>query len=216
MGERDVRGKHLPASPHGQFKELFDGIWFIRGGIKMPMRMPMRIGRSMTVVRGVDGLTLFNSMRLSEEGLKELEALGDVKHVVRLAGFHGRDDGFYRDRYGAKVYAVEGQSYVRGMDPKKGPEPYMEPDEWLNEQSTLPIADAKLKVFTTSKPPEALCLIERHGGILIAGDSLQHTPEPDEYTSFLAKVIMKRMGFMKRAKEKYRPTIEGELKGCRT
>jgi len=257
MAGQPVRGGYLPASPHGKFKELFDGIWFIRGGIKMPMRMPMRIGRSMTVVRGDEGLALFNSMRLSEEGLKELEALGDVKHVIRLAGFHGRDDGFYRDRYGAKVYAVEGQSYTRGVDPKKaGLEPYMEPDEWLTEESTLPIADARLKVFTTSKPPEALCLVERHGGILIAGDSLQHTPKPDEYTSFLAKLIMKRMGFMKPynvgpgwlqfahptvadvrsvldldfdhvlpthgdaviggAKEKYRPAIEGELKGSRT
>lgn len=254
---QSVRGGHLPPSRHGRLEELFEGIWFVRGGIKMPMRIPMRIGRSMTVVRGDDGLTIFNSMRLSEKGLKELEALGDVKHVVRLAGFHGRDDGFYRERYGAKVYAAEGQRYVRGMDPKKdGPEPFMEPDEWLNEQSALPIVDAKLKVFSTSKPPEALCLIERHGGILIAGDSLQHTPKPDEFYSFLAKLMMKRMGFMKPhnvgpgwlqfahptvadvrsildldfehvlpahgdavigdAKEKYRPAIEGELKGCRT
>ena len=250
-----VRGGHLPASPHGRLEELFDGIWFVRGGIKMPMRMPMRIGRSMTVVRGDDGLTILNSMRLSEEGLKELESLGDVKHVVRIAGFHGRDDGFYRDRYGAKVYAVEGQSYVRGLDPKKpNPESFMEPDGWLNEESTLPIADAKLKVFSTSTPPEAVCLIERHGGILVAGDSLQHTPTADEYFSFLAKIMMKRMGFMKPhnvgpgwlqfahptvadvrsvldlefehvlpahgaaviggAREKYRPAIEGELKGC--
>jgi hypothetical protein len=193
-----VRGAHLAASPHGQFRELFDGIWFIRGGIKMPLLLPMTIGRSMTVVRGPDGLTLFNSMRLSKEGLKELEALGEVKHVVRLAAFHGRDDGFYRDRYGAKVYAVQGQSYFRGMDARKqGPKPYMQPDEWLNEQSPLPIPDAKLKVFSSSNPPEAICLIQRHGGILIAGDSLQHTPKADEFHSFLAKIVMKRMGFMK-------------------
>jgi hypothetical protein len=236
-------------------QELFEGIWFVRGGVKMPMRMPMRIGRSMTVVRGDEGLVLLNSMRLSEEGLKELEALGEVKHVIRIAGFHGRDDGFYRERYGAKVYAIEGQSYVRGLAPAKdSPEPYMEPDVWLNEQSVLPIADARLKVFSTSKPPEALCLIQRHGGIVIAGDALQHTPQPDRYVSFLAKIIMKRMGFFKPynvgpgwlqvahpsaadvrsvldlefehvlpahgdaviggAKEKYRPVIEGELKGC--
>jgi hypothetical protein len=236
-------------------QELFDGIWFVRGGIKMPMRMPMRIGRSMTVVRGDDGLVLFNSMRLSDEGLKELDALGRVKHVIRIAGFHGRDDGFYRERYGAKVYAIEGQKYVRGLaDPKKSPESYMEPDVWLKERSALPIADAKLKVFSSSNPPEALCLIQRHGGILISGDALQHTPQPDQYFSFLAKIMMKRMGFFKPhnvgpgwlqfahpsaadvrsvldlefehvlpthgdavlggAKEKYRPVIEGELKGC--
>ena len=250
-----VKGGHLPASPHGKLEELFDGIWFVRGGIKMPMRIPMKISRSMAVVRGTDGLTIFNSMRLSETGLAELESLGEVKHVVRLAGFHGRDDGFYRDRYGARVYAVEGQQYARGMDPgKDGLDPYMEPDEWLSEASALPIADAKLKVFSTSNPPEAVCVLQRHGGILIAGDSLQHTPAPDEFCNWPAKVMMKRFGFWKPynvgpgwlqfahptasdvrsvldlefehvlpghgapvvggAKGKYRPALEGELKGC--
>lgn len=254
---RSVKGGHLSAAPHGPLEELFEGIWHVRGGVKMPMLMPMKIGRAMTVVRGDDGLVLFNSMRLSERGLKELDALGEVKHVIRIAGFHGRDDGFYRDRYGAKVYAIEGQTYFRGIDPKKfGPEPFLEPDEWLTEGSALPIADAKLKVLSTSTPPEALCLIQRHGGILIAGDSLQNAPRPDEYYNFLAKIMMKRMGFLKPynvgpgwlrfarptvadvrsildlefehllpchgepiiggAKEKYRPTIEGELKGARS
>ena len=246
--------KHLPASPHGSFREVFDGVWFIRGGVQMPMAMPLKIGRAMTVVRGDDGLVLFNSMRLSEAGLRELESLGPVKHVVRLAGFHGRDDGFYRERSGAKVHAIRGQRYVRGMNPKKA-EPFMEPDEWLTEESRLPIPDAKLKVIHSSDPPEALCLLEREGGILIAGDSLQHTPKPDEFYNFMAKILMKRMGFMKPhnvgpgwlqfatpsasevrsildlefehvlpahgdpviggAKEKYRPTIEGDLEGRR-
>jgi glyoxylase-like metal-dependent hydrolase (beta-lactamase superfamily II) len=190
------RTRHLPASPHGRFREVFDGIWFVRGGIKMPTRVPMKIGRAMTVVRTVDGLAILNSMRLSEEGLAELESLGRIKHVIRLAGFHGRDDGFYRERYGARVYAIEGQRYVRGMNPSKG-EPYMEPDEWLNEQSPLPIAGASLKVFHSSNPPEAVCVINREGGILVTGDSLQHTPAPDEFYNLPAKYMMKRFGFLK-------------------
>lgn len=249
--------RHLPASPHGKLEEPLEGVWFVRGGIKMPMRIPMKIGRAMTVVRGSDGLTIFNSMRLSEEGLIELASLGEVKHVVRLGGFHGRDDGFYRDRFGAKVYAIEGQRYTRGMDPPKaGVDPYMEPDEWLSEDSPLPMADAKLKVFSTSAPPEAVCLLDRHGGVLITADSLQHSPTPDEYFNWPAKMMMKRFGFFKpynvgpgwlqfahpkaddvrsvldlefqhvfpahgaavigNAKEKYRPVIGGELKGCDT
>ncbi len=252
-----ARIEHPPASPHGKLVELFDGVWFVRGGVKMPMRIPMRIGRSMTVVRGQDGLTIFNSMRLSEEGLGELESLGEVKHVIRLGGFHGRDDGFYRDRFGARVYAIEGQRYVRGMDPiKDGETAYMEPDEWISEGSRLPIADATLRLFSTSKPPEAVCLLARDGGILIAGDSLQHTPAPDEFFNWPAKLMMKRFGFFEphnvgpgwlqfahpsaddvrsvldlefehvlpghgeavigQAKEKYRPTINGPLKGCHT
>ena len=250
-----IKGGHLPASPHGPFRELFDGIWFVRGGVKMPMRVPMKIGRSMTVIRGRDGLTILNSMRLSEEGLKELETLGEVRSVIRLAGFHGRDDGFYRERYGAEVYAIEGQRYVRGMDAQKeSTEPFMQPDTWLDEDSALPIEDARLKIFSSSNPPEAVLLIDRHDGILVTGDSLQHTPEPDEFYNFPAKLMMKRFGFLKPhnvgpgwlqfahptaadvrsvldlefehvlpghgdaviggAKEKYRPAIEGELKGC--
>lgn len=253
---RSVKGGYLPASPHGPIEELFDGVWFVRAGVRMPMFLPMRIGRAMTIVRADDGLALFNSVRLSDAGLNELDALGEVKHVIRLAGFHGRDDGFYRERYDAKVYAIEGQRYERGLDPKKAdPTPYMEPDHWLNESSPLPIADASLKVFATANLPEAICRLGREGGILIAGDSLQHTPEPDEYHNFLAKIVMKRMGFMKPynvgpawlkltrptaadvrsvldldfehvlpthgapviggAREKYRPTIEGELEGAR-
>ena len=140
----------------------------------MPMRVPMKIGRAMTVVRGDDGLVIFNSMRLSEEGLRELDALGDVRHVVRLAGFHGRDDGFYRDRYGATVYAIEGQRYFRGMDPKKqSVASFMEPDVWLDEESTLPIPGARLKVIASCDPTEALCLIEREGGRILEDDSLE-------------------------------------------
>lgn len=162
------------------------------------MRIPMKIGRAMTVVRDAGALTLFNSMRLSEAGLRALEALGEVKHVVRLAGFHGRDDGYYRDRYGAKVHAVRGQRYVRGMDVNAERQvSYLEPDEWLTEESVLPVANAKLKVFSTSNPAEAVCLLEREGGILIAGDSLQHSPKPDEFYNWPAKLMMKRFGFFK-------------------
>ncbi|MGB8331158.1 MAG: hypothetical protein WCE62_13630 [Polyangiales bacterium] len=66
----------------------------------------------------------------------------------------------------------------------------------MTEDSALPIPDARLKVLSTSRPPEAVCLIERHGGILITGDSLQRTAAPDQYYSFLAKIMTKRMGFI--------------------
>ena len=42
-----TKDNHPLASPHGGFEEVFEGVWF---------------------VRGEDGLTLVNSMRLSEEG----------------------------------------------------------------------------------------------------------------------------------------------------
>ncbi|MBL4684107.1 MAG: hypothetical protein JKY37_05930 [Nannocystaceae bacterium] len=191
--------KHKPASPHGPIESVFPGIWFVRGGVKMPMFVPVKMGRSMTIVRDAAGaLTLLNSMRLSDAGLAELEALGTVTNVVRIAGFHGRDDGFYRERYGAKVFAIEGQRYVRAMEAKKDPsKDYMRADTYLTEESTLPIADAELKVFSTSDPPEAVLLLKRDGGILVTGDSLQHTPEPDEYCNLPARLMMRKFGFFK-------------------
>ncbi len=247
--------EHFPAGPHGAIQELFDGLWFVKGEIKFPMAIPMKFCRAMTIARGEDGLVLFNSMRLSDAGLGELEALGEVKHIVRLAGFHGRDDAFYQDRYGAKVWAVEGQGYYRGLDnPPKG-EPYLQPDAWLKDGDPLPIEGARVKVFETSRPPEALALFDREGGVVVSGDAFQHMPKSDEFFNLPAKLMMKAMGFLKPynvgpgwlkfakptvadvrsvleldfehlipshgdpvlggAKEKFRPVIEGPLKGAR-
>jgi len=191
--------KHLPALAHGTIKRLFDNIWFVQGAVKMPMLMPMKISRSMVILRDTETneLTIVNSMRLTETGLTELEKLGKVTNVIRIAGFHGRDDGFYRDRYGAKIFAIEGQVYTRELSEKADTKEYMQPDVWLNKDSALPVKSATLKIFETSTPPEAILLLQQEGGIAIAGDSLQNTPEPDEYVNFPAKLMMRKMGFFK-------------------
>ena len=191
--------KHLPAQAHGPIVKLFDNIWFVQGAVKMPMLMPMKISRSMTILRDAETneLTLVNSMRLTEAGLTELEKLGKVANIIRIAGFHGRDDGFYRDRYGANVFAIAGQIYTRKLGEEKNAEEYMQPDVWLDKDSELPIRLASLKVFETSNPPEAVVLLPQEGGILIAGDSLQNTPEADEFVNFPAKLMMRKMGFFK-------------------
>ena len=59
---------------------------------------PMRCSRNMFVIRQGDELILVNSVRLTDDGLKELESLGNVKHVIRLAFGHGMDDPFYQAR----------------------------------------------------------------------------------------------------------------------
>jgi len=248
---------HYPALAHGELGELFRDIWFVRGAVKVPMLMPMKFSRSMTILRnpGNSELTVVNSMRLHEQGLAKLEKLGKVAHVIRIAGFHGRDDGFYRERYGARVHALRGQIYSRKLGSKISPDDaYMEPDDWLDEGSPLPVPDARLKLFKTANPPEGMLLLDRDGGILITGDSLQNTAQPDEYVNLPARLMMKKMGFFKPcsvgpgwlqfakptvaevrsvldldfahvlpahgeavvggAKEKFRPALEGELKGC--
>ena len=194
----DAAMKHYPALPHGAFSEPFDDVFFVKGQAKMPMLLPVKFSRAMTVLRDPETreLTVVNSMRLTEAGFAELDQLGTVTNVVRLAGFQGRDDGYYRERYGTKIHALTGQFYSRKIDGKVPEQPYLEPDAWLDEGSQLPVPGATLKLFAV-KPAEGMLLLERDGGILIVGDSLQNMAAPDEFTNLPAKLLMKKMGFFK-------------------
>jgi len=186
---------HPPALPHGSFKEVFPNVFFLTGTLAMPGPVPMRFSRNMTVIREGERLAVVNSVRLTEDGLRELDALGKVTDVLRIAGYHGMDDPFFKERYGAKIWAVKGQRYVSGFK-LDAPHTYLTPDVELTESSELPISGAKLYVIP-STPPEGLLLLERQGGVLITGDCLQHWSRTDEYFSGFAKVMMRVMGFIK-------------------
>ncbi len=245
------------ALPHGNLEPVFDNVWYVQGQVKMPMLMPAKISRTMTVIRnpGKNELTLVNSMRLGEPGIKELEALGKITNVIRVGGFHGRDDAFYRQSHQARVFAIRGQTYSRKMEtPENTDDGFMQPDVWVETVTDLPIENCELKIIRSSSPPEALLILKQDGGILVTGDSLQNTPAPDKFVNLPMKIMMKKFGFWKEynvgpgwlqfgkpsrqdvrsildlsfehvipghgkpvidnAKEKYRPAIEGELKGC--
>ena len=161
---------------HGKIRELFRDVFFVTGTMTIAGK-PMSFSRNMTIVRDNGSLTLINSVRLDEHGLKSLENLGDVDNVIRLAGFHGMDDAFYKDRYGAKVWAIKGQTYVAGFDPDA--EPYFHADEFVDAASALPIEGSRLYEFKSAKPPEAVIVLLRDGGIIVSGDSLQNWKQPD-------------------------------------
>jgi hypothetical protein len=187
-----------PAPAHGELREIFDGVYFVSGAARIGPPMPMTLSRNMTVVRSGESLALINSMRLDEDGLKALDALGKVEHVIRIGAFHGMDDPFYEDRYGATVWALDGSAYTRGFEVSDNPaDGYFQADEWLTGHSELPIEGATLYRFDSSRPAEGLVLLERDGGILIAGDSLQNMAKPDAYCNLTAKVVMRLMGFFK-------------------
>jgi hypothetical protein len=184
------------ACAHGELRELFDDVFFVSGGVRM--NAMLSFSRNMTVLRHGESLTLINTMRLDDAGLEALDALGKVEHVVRLAGFHGMDDPFYKDRYGATVWAVEGQIYAAGFDaPKDEPKTYFEADRHLNADSELPVSGATLFQFASASTAEGMLLLDRDGGILISGDCMQNWHKTDRYFSFLAKPMMKLMGFIK-------------------
>ena len=156
---------------------------------------PMRFSRNMIVLREGGDLWLVNTVRLDERRLEALDALGQVAGVVRLAGFHGSDDPFYKDRYGCRVYAVQGQTYFTGLNPKKGGI-YFEADVALDSASPLPIEGASLYRFDT-RPPEGILRIPAGGGTLITGDSLQNWVSPDRYFNLLGGLGMRAAGFLR-------------------
>ncbi len=182
------------ALPHSEIREVLEGVFFVTGTMRLPGLLPIRFSRNMAIVRDGERLVLVNSVRLDEKGLAALDALGKVTDVIRLAGNHGMDDPFYKDRYGAKVWAVRGQRYRAGFD--AGAPEYFVADEQMDAATPLPIGGARLYVID-SKPSEGILLLERSGGVAIAGDCLQHWHAPDAYFSWLAGPIMRLMGFIK-------------------
>jgi hypothetical protein len=190
-----VARPHPPALPHGNIREVLPGIYFVTGSVGIPGPLPVRFSRNMTIIREGDRLVLVNSVRLTDEGLAELDALGKVTDVIRIAANHGMDDPFYRARYQAKVWAVSGQRYTSGFD-HSTPHSYFEADIAIDDRTELPLAGARLYTIKAT-PPEGLLLLERQGGTLVSGDCLQNWAEPDAYFSVLGKVVMKLMGFIK-------------------
>jgi hypothetical protein len=184
-----------PALPHGPIREVLPQAYLVTGTCAMPGPLPVRFSRNMSIVREGERLVLINSVRLGDEGLAALDALGRVTDVIRLAANHGMDDPFYKERYGAKVWAVRGQRYTKGFD-TSAETTYFAADVEMDATTTLPLADASLHLFH-STPPEALLVLRRDGGTVVSGDCLQNWAEPDAYFSFLGKAMMRLMGFLR-------------------
>jgi hypothetical protein len=87
--------EYSPAWPHGELEEVLPDIFFVTGTNRTHHAgVDIQTSRGMVAVRQRDGLTLVNTVRLDDDGLRKLESLGPIAHVVRLGAFHGRDDPF--------------------------------------------------------------------------------------------------------------------------
>jgi hypothetical protein len=181
--------------PHGELREVLPNLFFVTGTVAMPGPLPVRFSRNMTVIREGERLVLVNSVRLDDAGLAKLDALGKVTDVIRLAANHGMDDPFYGERYGAKIWAVKGHRYTAGFSTSKT-ETYFSGFTEMDASTTLPIAGASLYVIA-STPPDGVLRLDRDGGVLVVGDSLQHWHAPDDFFSFLARPMMRMAGFIK-------------------
>lgn len=174
-----------PAWPHGPLQEIFHDLYFVMGSNRVHHDgVDLQTSRTMLVVRQGADLTLINSVRLSSEGLHALDALGSVRHVVRLGAFHGRDDPFYRDHYGAELWALPGSTHADGRHA----------DQLLTEGQELPCADARVLVFQTAKYPEAALLLPGHDGVLVTCDAIQNWTHADAFFSEATARIFEMQG----------------------
>ena len=179
-----------PPLPHGALEEIFSDVFFVTGAMQtVLLDTDWQFSRNMIVVRDGDALTLINSIRLDDCGLAQLAALGRVANVVRIGSLHGRDDAFYRARYGATFWSLPGMPQVHGLMP----------DKELGPGGEMPFANCSLFDFHTTKLPEGILHVDRDGGILVACDSLQNWLEADEYFSEISCKTMTEMGFFQPA-----------------
>lgn len=162
-----------PAWPHGDLRQIFPDIFFVTGTNKIHHEgADIQTSRNMIIIRNGPALTLINTVRLNEQGLQQMEALGTVNNIVRIGAFHGRDDGFYKHHYpNAKLWTLEGVSYESGL----------KADQELIPGEHTPFPDCVPFIFETSTQPECVLHIKREGGILITCDSIQNITSVDEF-----------------------------------
>jgi len=153
----------------------------------MRMGRGMRISRNMTLLRHDGELTAINAVRLSRAGEEQMEELGKLTHLVRLGNFHGLDDRYYVDRFGAKFWC-QAESILYSDPP---------PDELLHPGISLPIPDVELFFFEHTRRPECALLVNRDSGILVTCDSLQHWGDR-RYCSLLVRLMLPFIGFRQR------------------
>lgn len=179
-----------PALAHGELQEVFPDVFFVTGSMEtVLMDADWHFSRNMTVVREGDALTLVNAVRLDDAGLAALDRLGRVRHVVQIGALHGRDNAFYKARYGATFWAPPGIEASHGVAP----------DKILRPDGEVPFQDCSVFVFGTTKLPESIVRIDRAGGILVACDALQNWIAPDEFFSDASRQMMAGMGFFQPA-----------------
>lgn len=164
-----------PAWPHGPLSQVFRNIYTVRGtNITNFEGVELQFSRNMIVINRKSELTLINTVRLYENGLNELDTLGEVKNIIRIGAFHGRDDAFYINRYPNACFWN-----IQGMETPSGSLQVNHLTEW----GESPLDSLRYIEFSTSKEPEGALLLEQEGGILITCDSIKNWVQPDEYFS---------------------------------
>lgn len=174
---------HSAALPHDPFVEVATDVFLLRSGLRMnPL---VRISRNMTVLRQDGELSLVNPVRLDEDGIAALQALGRVRRIIALGAMHGIDDAWYRERFAVQTWVRPGS--------RRYPAPPQH--EVFDESRPLPIADARLLCFGSTQPESAL-LLARGQGLLLTCDAVQHYGDY-RHCNLPARLLMPFIGFPK-------------------
>ncbi len=170
--------------PHGGIESISPDLFMVRGSIKL--NAVLRISRNMGIIRHDGELSLINPIRLNLETENTLKQLGDVKRVIRLGAYHGFDDLYYVDTFGAQHWSQPGGTV------------YTEPtiNHPITADCKLPFPDAELFLFKTTNEPECALLVERDEGILFTCDAIQHYGDYS-FNNLPARLIMPFIGFPK-------------------
>ena len=176
--------------PHGPITEVLPDVFFVVGTMRNEFfGSDWQFSRNMTIVREGEELTIFNSVRLNDQGLAHLDTLGSVVKVVRLGDMHGVDDRFYLDRYDAQFWALPDMTIEEGV----------QIDQALTVDGPQPLQNSSLFIFHTVKRPECIVRLDRDGGIMLACDSLQNWTQPNEFFDEHTIKTMSGMGFFQPA-----------------
>ena len=105
MSKRVNMSEKWVTYPHGPLEKLADNLWCVQGTLP---HMP--IGRAMTVVKKSTGsLVLHSPIALDDEGMRHLEAIGEIDTLLIPNGWHRIDLARYAKRYpSAAIYAPSG------------------------------------------------------------------------------------------------------------
>ena len=186
-GKRGSGGfKSGPGAVFGTLEPVFPDLWWAWGTTRF---MPgVLFPRSMVIVREKGELVIIHPVLMPEAEQAKIEALGPIKHIVRLGAFHGMDDARYVERYKPTTWAPPGVDLSPGV----------RLDRALTPGGPQPFADGRVLGFESSRTPETVIHLPRHGGILLSCDSVQNW-ETRRGTSFIGGLMSRAMGFKGRA-----------------
>uniref|UniRef100_A0A7S3LLM5 Metallo-beta-lactamase domain-containing protein n=1 Tax=Aplanochytrium stocchinoi TaxID=215587 RepID=A0A7S3LLM5_9STRA len=184
-----------PTYYHSDIETILPGkVYYVSGRWHIKIFAPLYhlgltyIQRGMTILRAENGeLSLVNSIKLGEDGLKSLDKLGKVKNIVRIGSNHGGDDFFYSKRYpDADYWALKGMVV---------PEDFEKQINYMTE-SKLPFEGAKLLLLPETPFPEGILIVPWGPGVAVTCDAIQCNHMFAPHTSLLMSLFMKLGGFV--------------------